>query len=322
MRRREFMAGLGAATTWPFAVGAQEQGRIYRLGVLHQLPRTAAQFARLFDGLRRQGFIEGRNLIVDPGGFGSSAQQYRERVAEMVQSGANVIVAGGDVAMRAAQEVTRTVPIIGVADDMVGSGLAASLSHPGGNATGFSILANELDGKRQEFLMELVPDARRMAALVDPTAKSPAQLGALVDAARSRGVEVSTHSASKMEEIGPAVDAAHNAGASALNVLASVVLNAHRRIIFERTAELRMPAIYQFPESAEQGGFAGYGPRLEEIFQQMAAPVARLLRGEHPRDIPVQRSTLFELVINLKTAKGIGRVIPETLLIRADKVIE
>ena len=322
MRRRQFIAGLGAATTWPFAVGAQEQGRIYRLGVLHQLPRTAAQFARLFDGLRRQGFIEGRNLIVDPGGFDSTAQQYRERVAEMVQSGANVIVAGGDAAMRAAQEVTRTVPIIGVADDMVGSGLAASLSHPGGNATGFSILSNELDGKRQEFLMELVPDARRMAVLVDPTAKSPAQLGALVDAARSRGVEVSTHSASKMEEIGPAVDAAHKAGASALNVLASVVLNAHRRIIFERTAELRMPAIYQFPESAEQGGFAGYGPRLEEIFQQMAAPVARLLRGEHPRDIPVQRSTLFELVINLKTAKGIGRVIPETLLIRADKVIE
>jgi len=140
MNRREFIAGLGAATTWPFAAGAQEQGRIYRLGVLHQLPRTAAQFARLFDGLRRQGFIEGRNLIVDTGGFGSSAQEYRKRLAEMVQSGANVIFVGGDAAMRAAQEVTRTVPIIGVADDMVGSGLAASLSRPGGNVTGFSIL--------------------------------------------------------------------------------------------------------------------------------------------------------------------------------------
>jgi putative tryptophan/tyrosine transport system substrate-binding protein len=135
VRRRDFISGLGAATTSPFAVGAQEQGRIYRLGVLHQLPRTAAQFARLFDGFRRQGFIEGRNLIVDSSGFGSSAQQYQERVAEMVQSGANVIFVGGDAAMRAALEVTRTVPIIGVADDMVGSGLAASLSRPGGNAT-------------------------------------------------------------------------------------------------------------------------------------------------------------------------------------------
>src|SRR5438094_380552 len=186
MKRRAFITLLGgaAATAWPLAARAQEPDRIYRLGVLHQLPRTAAQFGRLFDGLRRQGSIEGRNLVVDPGGFGSSAQQYQERVAEMVQSGANVIFAGGDAAMRAAQEVTRTVPIIGIADDMVGSGLAASLARPGGNATGFSILANELDGKRQELLLELVPGARRMAALVDPTTKSPEQLGAMVDAAR------------------------------------------------------------------------------------------------------------------------------------------
>jgi putative ABC transport system substrate-binding protein len=224
--------------------------------------------------------------------------------------------------MRAAQEVTRTVPIIGIADDMVGSGLAASLSRPGGNATGFSILSAELDGKRQELLTELVPGARRMAALFDPIAKPPAQLQTLVNAARSHGVEVSTHPASRVEEIVPAVDAAHAAGAAALNVLASVVLNSHRHVIFERTIALRMPAIYQFPESAEQGGFAGYGPRLEEIYRQMAASVARLLRGERPQDLPVQQPTTFELVINLNTAKAIGRVIPETLLIRADKVIE
>jgi putative tryptophan/tyrosine transport system substrate-binding protein len=323
MRRRDFIKVIGGtAAARPFAARAQEPDRIYRLGVLHQLPRAAPQFARLLDGLRRQGFIEGRNLIVDPGGFGSSAPQYHERVAEMVQSGANGIFAGGDAAMRAAQEVTRTVPIIGVADDMVGSGLAASLARPGGNATGFSILANELDGKRQELLMELVPGAHRMAALVDPNTKSQAHLAAMVEAARSRGIEVSTHSASKVEEIGPAVDAAHAAGASALNVLASVVLNSNRRVIFERTAELRMPAIYQFPESAEQGGFAGYGPRLEEIYWQIATPVARLLRGENPRNVPVQQPTTFELVINLKTAKALGREIPETLLIRADKVTE
>jgi ABC transporter substrate binding protein len=244
LKRREFITLLGgAAAAWPLAARAQQPGQIYRLGVLHQLPRTAAQFARLVDGLRRQGFIDGRNLIVDSAGFGSSAQQYHERVAEMVKTGANVIFVGGDAAMRAALEVTQTVPIIGVADDMVGSGLAASLARPGGNATGFSILANELDGKRQEILTELVPDARRMAVLVDPTTKSPVQLVALIDATRSRGIEVSTYSASKVEEIGPAIDAAHTAGAAALNVLASVVLNANRRVIFERTAELRMPAL-------------------------------------------------------------------------------
>jgi len=322
MRRREFITLLGGAAAWPLTARAQETGQVYRLGVLHQLPRTAAQFARLVDGLRRQGFIEGRNLIVDPAGFGSSPEEYRQRVAEMVKSGANAIFVGGDAAMRAALEVTQTVPIIGVADDMVASGLAASLARPGGNATGFSILANELDGKRQEILSELVPDARRMAILVDSTTKSPVQLGTMLDAVRSRGIEVSTHSASKVEEIGPAIDAAHTADAEALNVLASVVLNAHRRAIFERTAELRMPAIYQFPESAEQGGFAAYGPRLEEIYAQMATPLARLLRGEHPRDIPVEQPTKFELVINLKTARAFGREIPNTILIRADKVIE
>jgi len=322
MRRREFITLLGSAVAWPFAARGQESDQVYRLGVLHQLPRTAAQFARLVDGLRRQGFIEGRNLVVDPVGFGSSPEQYRQRVAEMVKSDANAIFVGGDAAMRAALEVTQTVPIIGVADDMVASGLAASLARPGGNATGFSILANELDGKRQEILTELVPDARRMAILVDPTTKSSMQLSTILDAVHSRGIEVSTHSASKMEEIGPAIDAAHTAGAGALNVLASVVLNAHRRVIFERTAELRMPAIYQFPESAEQGGFAAYGPRLEEIYAQMAMPLARLLRGEHPRDIPVEQPTAFELVINLKTAKAFGREIPKAMLIRADKVIE
>ena len=322
MRRREFITLLGGAATWPLAVRAQEPNQVYRLGVLHQLPRTAAQFARLVDGLRRQGFIEGRNLIVDPVGFGSSPEQYRQRVAEMVKSGANAIFVGGDAAMRAALEVTQTIPIIGVADDMVASGLAGSLGRPGGNATGFSILANELDGKRQEILRELVPDARRIAILVDPTTKSPAQLDTMLDAVHSQGIEVSTHSASKVEEIGPAIDAARAAGAAALNVLASVVLNAHRKVIFERTAELRMPAIYQFPESAEQGGFAAYGPRLEEIYAQMAMPLARLLRGEHPRDIPVEQPTTFELVINLKTARAVGREIPNTMLIRADKVIE
>jgi ABC-type uncharacterized transport system substrate-binding protein len=322
MRRREFITLLGSAVAWPFAARGQESDQVYRLGVLHQLPRTAAQFARLVDGLRRQGFIEGRNFVVDPVGFGSSPEQYRQRVAEMVKSGANAIFVGGDAAMRAALEVTQTVPIIGVADDMVASGLAASLARPGGNATGFSILANELDGKRQEILTELVPDARRMAILVDPTTKSSVRLSTILDAVHSRGIEVSTHSASKMEEIGPAIDAAHTAGAGALNVLASVVLNAHRRVIFERTAELRMPAIYQFPESAEQGGFAAYGPRLEEIYAQMAMPLARLLRGEHPRDIPVEQPTAFELVINLKTAKAFGREIPKAMLIRADKVIE
>ena len=205
---------------------------------------------------------------------------------------------------------------------MLASGLVASLARPGGNTTGVSILTTELDGKRQELLLELVPGARRMAALVDPDSKSATQLQEMVDAARVRGLELLTYRVTSTEEIVSAVDAAHTAGAAGLNAMASVMINANRQVIIDRTAALRLPAIYQFPESAEQGGFAAYGPRIEQIYRQVAVPVARLLRGERPQDIPVQQPTTFELVINLKTAKALGLTIPEALLIRADKVIE
>jgi ABC-type uncharacterized transport system substrate-binding protein len=167
-----------------------------------------------------------------------------------------------------------------------------------------------------------VPGARRMAALVDPDSKSATQLQEMVDAARLRGVELLTYRVTSTEEIMSALDAAHAAGAAGLNAMASVMINANRQVIIDRTAVLRLPAIYQFPEGAEQGGFVAYGPRIEHIYRQVAVPVARLFRGEHPQDIPVQQPTTFELVINLKTAKGLGLTIPEALLIRADKVIE
>jgi putative ABC transport system substrate-binding protein len=318
IRRRDFITLLGgAAALAPLAAYAQEPDRVYRLGILHQLPRSAAQFATLLDGLRRQGFLEGRNLAVDPRGFDSRSEQYQERAADIIKSGVDVLFCGGDATLRAAQQVTRTVPIVGVADDMVGSGLVASLGRPGGNTTGFSILATELDSKRQEVLIELVPGARPMAVLFDPTSKSPAQLQPMVDAARASGNRVT-----RAEGIVAAIDAAQSAGAAALNVLASVLLNSNRQIIFERVAMLRMPAIYQFPESAEQGGFAGYGPRLDHVYWQAASLVARVFRGERPQDMRVEQPTKFELVINLKTAKAIGSTIPETFLIRADKVIE
>jgi ABC-type uncharacterized transport system substrate-binding protein len=147
-------------------------------------------------------------------------------VASLARPGGNLT--GINIFTVAAREVTQTVPIVGVADDMVGSGIAASLAHPGGNATGFSILATELDGKRQELLIELVPGARRMAALFDPVSKAPAELKVIVDHARSRGVELSTYPVSRVEDIVPAIDAAHAAGASALNLLATVVLCACR----------------------------------------------------------------------------------------------
>jgi putative ABC transport system substrate-binding protein len=198
------------------------------------------------------------------------------------------------------------------------------MSRPNGNTTGISILATELDGKRQEILIEAIPGVRRMAALADSNmTKTAAKLEALQEVARSRGIELSMHQIAKSEEIAAAIDKAESSGATALNVCASPLLWANRRLIMDRAAALRLPAIYEWPEMAEEGGFAAYGPRLTDVFRDLhARQLVQLLRGMKVADIPVQQPTKFELVINLKTAKAMGVTVPEALLARADKVIE
>jgi putative ABC transport system substrate-binding protein len=206
---------------------------------------------------------------------------------------------------------------------MVGSGLVASMAHPGGNTTGISLLATELDGKRQEMLTEIVPGARHIAALADSNTTAPRRLQALQDAARARGIELSVHRVAKAEEIGDVIDAIKAAGAQALNVLASPLLYAQRRLIIERTAALRLPAIYQWPETAEEGGLAGYGPRILQLYRDIySRQLVKLLKGAKPAEIPVEQPTKFELIINLKTAKALGVTVPQALLARADEVIE
>ena len=246
-----------------------------------------------------------------------------EIAAALATSKVDAIVAGSNNSTRAAQKATRTIPIVTVADDLVLAGLVSSLAHPGGNTTGVSILATELDGKRQELLIELVPEARRMAALADPNATAPEQLRALQDAAQLRGIELSTHIASTAEEIIPALNAAQMAGAQALNVLASGLFNLNSQLIIDRTAVLRLPAIYQWPEIAEAGGLVAYGPRYAEIYRQpVARQLAKIFLGVKPADLPVEQPTKFELIVNLKTAKALGLTISPSLLARADEVIE
>ena len=180
MRRREFITLLGgAAAAWPVAVRAQEPGRIYRVGGLHASPRDAPHHLALFDELRRLGFIEGQNLVVDAAGYGMSAERFAVHAAELVKARVDVILAGGDAAVRAAQQATTSIPILAFTDDMVGQGFVHSLGQPGGNITGVTLLASELDGKRQEILIEAVPGVRRIAALVDSNTTTPSRLHAL-----------------------------------------------------------------------------------------------------------------------------------------------
>jgi putative ABC transport system substrate-binding protein len=321
MRRRDFLTLVGGAAAAPFFAHAQEVGRTHRIGILNQFPRSAAHLRVFFDEMRRAGFIEGRTLDVI-GHFATSYDRYGALAADMIKAKVEAIVCGGGgPAIRAVQAVTRTLAILGPADDMVAEELVSSLVKPGGNVTGISILAPELDGKRQEILIELVPGARRMAALYDPRVTSPQQFRALQDATRTRGVELLVHAVSEPGQIVPAIEAAKAFGVGALNVMAAWIFSANRKRIAERTAALRLPTIFQWPEYAEEGGLIAYGPSQSHVYRQLARITAKVLRGANPAELPVEQPTHFELVINLDAAKAIGLTVPTNLLSRADKVI-
>ena len=197
-----------------------------------------------------------------------------------------------------------------------------SLARSGGNLSGVSTLGSELDSKRLEILVEVVPDERRIAILVDPKVTQPAELQALQNGARARGVELVIFTAGEPEQIAPAMDKAKASGATALNVLSAALFSFNRRIVIERAAALGLTAIYEWPEMAEEGGLIAYGPPLKPIYRQLARLLVKVLRGAKPEDLPVEQPTNFELVINLSTAKALGLTIPESFLVRADKVIE
>ena len=327
IRRRYFMALVaGAAIPWPLAARGQEPGRTYRLGFLLPSARRSAAVEALFDELRLNGFVEGRNLAVIPGGFESVDDNLSERAAALVSAAPDAIVAGPAPPLRAVEAVTRSVPVVGMSEDMVGEGLVSSLAHPGGNITGISLLSPELDGKRQDILIEAVPNARRIAGMADSRQTPPYHLQALEHAARSRGVELLVFPVNGPEEIAAAIEAAKTSGAGGLNFLATPLFSLpgtrNNAIVIERIAALRLPAIFQFPETAEAGALVGYGPRYVETYRQRARMVARILRGANQADVPVEQPARFQLVINLKAAKALGHEVPAGLVLRADKVIE
>jgi len=205
-------------------------------------------------------------------------------------------------------------------DDMIGSGLAASMARPGGNTTGVSILASELDVKRLEILHEFVPQARRIAVLADPTTISTR--AKLESGARGLGVELVRFEAQSPDEIGRALDAIAMAKVEAVNVLASPILNSVRRLTIDRMHDAHLPAIYQWPETVEDGGLLGYGPRNLLCYRHVVSLVDKVLRGAKPADLPIEQPSKFELVVNLKTAKALGLTITREFLLRADDVIE
>jgi putative ABC transport system substrate-binding protein len=323
MRRREFIALSVASVAWPFAAMAQQAGRTYRLGFLVPITRDVPINVHFFDELRRLGFVEGQNLTVEYREYILRPDLISQYAAELVNARVDVITAAGEEAVRALQQATKTIPIVAIGGDLLGSGFVNSLSRPDGNTTGVSILAFEADGKRQDILIEAVPGLRLMAVLTDVNFTSAAKLDALQKAARAHNIEFSIHRVAKGEEIAAAIDNAQASGATALNIVSSPFFYAHRHLIMDRAAAAHLPTIYEFPESAEEGGFAAYGPRLNQLYAEiMPRQIVQLFRGSKVADIPVEQASKFELVINLKTAKAMAVTVPAILVARAHKVIE
>lgn len=328
MKRREFIALFGGvAAAWPGAIRAQEAGRTYRLGMMFPFPRDSRESVgiidALIDELRRNGFVEGQNLIVEYRAWAPHVDLIPDYVADLAARPLDVFAAGGPIAVRAVQKAIKTMPILAITDDMIGEGVVKSMARPDGNITGVSILATELDGKRQEILIEVVPGARRIAALADVNTTAPAQLETLQMEAKARNIELSIQRVDKAAEIPGALEAVKTSGAAALNVLASPMLHSNLPLILERVDALRLPAIFQWPEIAEEGGFVAYGPRFTQIVRDLyARQLVQLFRGTKVADIPVEQPSKFELAINLKTANALGVTVPPALVARADKVIE
>ena len=323
MRRRKFITLLGGvAAAWPLVTRAQ-QASTAKVGVLWPGagPPVSPRMESFREGLRRSCYIEGQNVTIELRYTQAGQEQLANHAADLVRSNVDVIATFGDGGTKIAQNATTTVPIVALADDLLGSGLIGSLSRPGGNTTGISIIAAELSAKRLELLSTIVPGLSRVACLWDP-ATGPSQTAMSENAARTMKLKLQILEVVHRDDLDAAFRVARDDHAQAVNVFSSPFLASLYREIIDRAAEYRLPAIYQWKEHAEAGGLMAYGPSLPAMWEQDGAMVARVLKGAKPSDLPVEQPSKFELVVNLKTAKALGLTISRDFLLIADDVIE
>ena len=308
----------------PRAAAAQAPSKTYRVGVLASGPETNfAPSVKVFrEALQGAGWVEGQNLALDVR-YSSAYAQLQQLAVDLVRLKVDVIAALGTPATLAAKEATTTIPIVMESlSDVVASGLVQSLARPGGNLTGVSGFAPELSGKRLELVREILPQAERIAVLVNRSNPVTASvLRATESAAQQMRMKLNVIDVHRRTELAPAFEAMRRERADALVIVADPILFTERPLIVQLAAKYRLPAIYEFRLFAESGGLLSYGPRSQERFQRMAAYVDRILRGTNPADLPIERPTTFELVVNLKTAQGLGLTIPRSVLVRADEII-
>jgi putative tryptophan/tyrosine transport system substrate-binding protein len=322
MKRREFITMLGGAAAWPLAARAQ-QSAMHVIGVLW--PGTSApaypRMESFTQALRQLGFIEGQNISIELRYARGGPQELIELAAELVLTKVDVLATFGDLTPKIAQQATGTIPIVAISDDILGAGIVRSLSRPGTNATGLTIMAPELSAKRLEVLQEMVPRLSRVAALWEPTTGA-SQVETTERAARSLNLSLQVLEVRRRSDVIDAFRAAQSNHAEAINVFNSPVLSSLYREIIDLSAEYRLPTMYQWKEHVEAGGLLSYGVSLAAMWRQAGTIVAKVLKGAKPADLPVEQPTKFELAVNARTAKALGIAIPPSVLVRADDLFE
>jgi putative ABC transport system substrate-binding protein len=323
MRRRDFIALFGGGlAAWPLVAHAQQSGKIWRIGFIAH--RYEKFYDPLFQGLRELGYLEGQNLIVERRYAEGHLERFQEFAAEMVRLKVDIIIVVTTPAALAARNATTTIPIVHpAAIDPVGTGLIASLAHPGGNITGLAVLNAETSAKRLELLREVVPGLSRGAVLWN--AANPANGLAWKEtegAGRALGVALQSQEVRGPKDFEGAFAAIAQQRPDILLVLQDALTLEYRKEIIGFALREQIPGMYVGKEWVEEGGLMSYGDRLPERYRRAADLVDRILKGAKPADLPVEQPTTFELVVNLKTAKAIGLTLSPAFLARADQVIE
>ena len=324
MRRRDLIVGLCARVAWPLPAGAQPK-TIPVVGMLRPTPRAADLMEKALRGnMAALGWQDGRTVAYQFVFTEGDSSRLQELAAELVGTRPAVLVGSGYSSLRALQDRTRTIPIVGIlADDFVGQGLASSMARPGGNVTGVSILGTQLEAKRLELLREAVPSAQRIGVILDPAIPVSRERWQVInEMAQALGAHLQVIEAGTTQELARVLEGMGRTDLDAVNVLSSPFLTAARGQLIAGLAKARLPAIYQWADTAQEGALLAYGPSLAEAYNRLAVMIDKILRGASPADLPIEQATRIRLVINLNTAKALGLTIPPTLLARADEVIE
>jgi putative ABC transport system substrate-binding protein len=325
MKRRAFMAALGAAATWPLAARAQQPAKLPTVGFLGANTPSAQResTAALVQRLRELGWTDGRNIQIEYRWAEGRFDRSPEMIAELLGLKADVIVTHAPLNVIAAKRATSVIPIVFAAvGDPVGIGVVASLAHPGGNVTGLSLQSADLAGKRLELLREAIPGCRRPAILINAASPNATlEVSEVKAAIRKFDFEVTVLEIRRAEDIAPAIEGLKG-GADALYVQTDPLFNTNRSRISSLALDARLPTISGTREYVEAGSLMSYGANFTDLFRRAGDYVDKILRGANAGDLPVQQPTKFDLIVNLKTAKTLGIELPPTLLARADEVIE